>query len=304
MKSNALHGEAKVPLLAQPSPIIRNNASNACPLPPAPARQPPLAAGGAAIARAAAGPLSPPRPAGVGAAVPGRHRCAIWYLRNEERPRAGPSVKPRHRGAQQQIRLRLIENQEQAGAHRARDRPRARHRPRSSDFLGQPPVQRGARDHPVTWIGANRWAARASRPPDPGRTGGDPPAGQQPQAEQPNPAFDSAREAAPAGLFSRPSPTRPTTPVFQAARAADRPRRLRRLAGGEYSVEPDALPCRRSGAATRSRCSTNDQPAGQHRHHHAGRQAAPTSRSCTKCRWRRPATALVLRGQGLPHLAA
>lgn len=58
-------------------------------------------------------------PLGRRAAVPGRHHSAFWYLRAEERARA-EAVKRDVEYAQQRMRLRLLERQEQLGADGAR----------------------------------------------------------------------------------------------------------------------------------------------------------------------------------------
>ena len=68
---------------------------------------------------------------------------AFWYLRNEEFEREQEAVKRDTEVAQQQIRLRLIENQEQLVADRARDR-----RPRTLDRdelpASRPPASRAS----------------------------------------------------------------------------------------------------------------------------------------------------------------
>ena len=77
---------------------------------------------------------------------------AFWYLRNEDWS-ASESVKRDTEMVQQQIRLRLIENQEQL-VRMARDRPR--HRPRRLPRPGRLVQRERPRSSALDWIGANR----------------------------------------------------------------------------------------------------------------------------------------------------
>ena len=139
---------------------------------------------------------------------------AFWYLRNEELEREQASVKRDTEIAQQQIRLRLIENQEQLVRIAREIGTRTIDQ---EEFLGQ--AASFTRERPeitsLVWIGANR-ARRASYSATTfqAETGAlVEPAGTQRPAE-PESAFDAARELR-QPVYSRPFSDRNGNAVFQ-----------------------------------------------------------------------------------------
>lgn len=139
---------------------------------------------------------------------------AFWYLRNEEIEREQASVKRDTEIAQQQIRLRLIENQEQLVRIAREIGTRAIDQ---EDFLGQ--AASFTRERPeitsLTWIGANR-ARRASYSATTflAETGAQPEPPGSPRPAEPEAAFDAARELR-QPVYSRPFTDAAGTAVFQ-----------------------------------------------------------------------------------------
>ena len=139
---------------------------------------------------------------------------AFWYLRNEELEREQASVKRDTEIAQQQIRLRLIENQEQLVRIAREIGTRAIDQ---EDFLGQ--AASFTRERPeitaLVWIGPNR-ARKASYSATTfmAETGAvvEPADAQRPP--EPEAAFDAARELR-QPVYSRPFTDRHGTAVFQ-----------------------------------------------------------------------------------------
>ena len=139
---------------------------------------------------------------------------AFWYLRNEELEREQASVKRDTEIAQQQIRLRLIENQEQLVRIAREIGTRAIDQ---EDFLGQ--AASFTRERPeitaLTWIGANR-ARRASYSATTflAETGAAPEPPGAPRPSEPAAAFDAARELR-QPVYSRPFTDAAGNAVFQ-----------------------------------------------------------------------------------------
>ena len=139
---------------------------------------------------------------------------AFWYLRNEEFEREQASVKRDTEIAQQQIRLRLIENQEQLVRIAREIGTRSLDQ---EEFLGQ--SASFTRERPeitaLTWIGANG-SRRASYSATTfvGETGAAPETGSKPRPPEPGAAFDAARELR-QPVYSRPFADAAGTAVFQ-----------------------------------------------------------------------------------------
>ncbi len=249
-----------------PSIIRRCNRPQPVAAPPRrrePGRSACSAAGGAA-SPGPAGPLRHPRPAGVGTALPRAIISAFWYLRNEEFEREQESVKRDTEIAQQQIRLRLIENQEQLVriareiVTRTIDRTSSSARRRASPASGP---------RSPTWSGSprNRSAARpATRPtastPSTGMAAHttNVTAGPRGQEQRTRGRVRRRARAAPAGVLATLHRHLRQLGVPD-ARAADRPQRVRRHPGRRVlGRKPGAL--LRAGRGVepprRSRCST------------------------------------------------
>ncbi len=139
---------------------------------------------------------------------------AFWYLRNEELEREQAAVQRDTEIAQQQIRLRLIENQEQLVRIAREIGTRAIDQ---EEFLGQ--AASFTRERPeiaaLTWIGANR-ARRASYSATTfaAETGAQPERPGAPRPTEPDAAFEAARELR-QPVYSRPFTDAAGSAVFQ-----------------------------------------------------------------------------------------
>lgn len=139
---------------------------------------------------------------------------AFWYLRNEELEREQAAVQRDTEIAQQQIRLRLIENQEQLVRIAREIGTRAIDQ---EEFLGQ--AASFTRERPeitaLTWIGANR-ARRASYSATTfaAETGAQPERPGAPRPAEPDAAFEAARELR-QPVYSRPFTDAAGGAVFQ-----------------------------------------------------------------------------------------
>jgi PAS domain S-box-containing protein len=139
---------------------------------------------------------------------------AFWYLRNEELEREQASVKRDTEIAQQQIRLRLIENQEQLVRIAREIGTRTIDQ---EEFLGQ--AASFTRERPeitaLVWIGANR-ARKASYSATTflAETGAVAESAETPRPPEPEAAFDAARELR-QPVYSRPFTDRHGNAVFQ-----------------------------------------------------------------------------------------
>jgi hypothetical protein len=183
---------------------------------------------------------------------------AFWYLRNEEFERETESVKRDTEVTQQQIGLRLIQNQEAARAHRPRA-PGARTGRRPSEFArGRPSPRSDRRSRSWQLVAADRariaahwsvlfhggFAAPESEiacPPSEG------------SPREPELAFLALARAAAAGLHRAPLPRGRRAAGVSAHAAADRPQRA------------SPVPW---WSSTRSRrcCATSYRPTSPQRH--------------------------------------
>jgi hypothetical protein len=177
---------------------------------------------------------------------------AFWYLRNEEIERETESVKRDTEITQQQIGLRLIQNQEQlvrmARELVTRDVDAAASRRQAAEFMRERPEI----THLTGWAGRRARAARtgpAVRPDELLRPGASPtrlPSG----AATANPSRPSApRATPPAGLLARLQGRHGAG--VPAAGAADRPQRLQRRAGGRVLGRRAAAQLRAARGDTR-----------------------------------------------------
>ena len=225
---------------------------------------------------------------------------AFWYLRNEEIEREQEAVKRDTEIAQQQIRLRLIENQEQL-VRIAREIGTREHRRRTNSSARPPSF---TRERPeitsLVWLDADRarqgelLGHRPSRPSSRHRaTEPSLPARSASRASPKRPSTPARDLRQP--VYSRPSATATATPVFQIhVPLIDRGRVRRHADGRVLGREPAALLRAGRGVdtATPSRCSTTRTarwPAPSRRCPVPA--VARARRSCTRCRWRPRATA-------------
>ena len=187
---------------------------------------------------------------------------AFWYLRNEEFEREQESVKRDTEIAQQQIRLRLIENQEQL-VRIAREIVTALDRPRQLPRPGRELHARAPEITNLIWVNAGTRAEGGllgdELPPETGMQRRRDDRRSLPTRRQRQRAREalSARRASRASRSTRGrSPdTLSATPVFQVAGPADRPQRLlrhadRRVLGRARCCATSCRP--RCRAATRS----------------------------------------------------
>ena len=221
---------------------------------------------------------------------------AFWYLRNEEFEREQDSVKRDTEIAQQQIRLRLIENQEQLVRIAREIVTRTIDQ---DEFLGQ--AATFTRERPeithLVWIGANR-ARRAQllRHHLPGRDRAPWPSrpARCAAASEPEAAFDAARELR-QPVYSRAFTDALRQRGLPGARAADRPQppSPARWSPSTRSRAWCATSCRpRCRTATPSRCSTrSDRTLASTVTVDAGRRDAPRADRARRAARARPATA-------------
>ena len=228
---------------------------------------------------------------------------AFWYLRNEEFERETESVKRDIEITQQQIGLRLIQNQEQL-VRLAGELARA---PVDTGELRSrwPRPSRASGPRSRTWPGSTRSAGRVA--PCTGRCCTTPACRRTSAADaasrrstaRPTPAPkppSAPRAAALQPVYSTVFERRHRRAGLPAAGAAGRTRRLRRRPGRRVLGRRAAAPlraARRSRRATASASST-DRPAaaGQHRHADArARPPRPDRHRARRCRWRRRSTA-------------
>jgi PAS domain S-box-containing protein len=144
---------------------------------------------------------------------------AFWYLRNEEIERETESLKRDTEVAQQQIRLHLIENQEQLVRMASE---LAKRETDADDFIGQ--AQGFMRDRPtitqIAWLDparkrlAGRWAMLYRDEREPGGGAADPSLPQPGSRNEPHVAFTEARDLR-QPVYSRPFLDNQGNAVFQ-----------------------------------------------------------------------------------------
>ena len=238
---------------------------------------------------------------------------AFWYLRNEEIEREQESVKRDTEIAQQQLRLRLIENQEQL-VRMARE-----HRQRASidadEFRGQA-AQLRARAARAAGTDLARRRARAARQLSATlfRAETHPPAPTPPRRCRRGAAAGEAetrlqrwRATLRQPVYSRPFADAYGTAVFQLHVPLIEQRRFAGALIAEYSIdgllryfvppEVDAPPRDRRCSTTTAACSPARVTARCRGQRRRGRR-----RSCYEVPLAPAGNGLVLRGAGLPHL--
>ncbi len=228
--------------------------------------------------------------------------AAFWYLRNEEIEREVESVKRDAELVQQQIRLRLIEQPGAARAHGARG-GHPHDRPRRSSWRRPSGIEReraGDRQPDL----AGRAAPGDRAPCLAGSGGGDAAPGharrrpRRPGAAELRQHVDRGNlprqpRAAPAGLLATLPPCQPAAGL-PGAGAADRPRQLRRHAGGRILGRGAAAPLRAAGGLA-APCDLDAgrrrSGHGQHRRRRRAR-TRPAQPPCSPgaCRSRRSTT--------------